>query len=79
MTYQTTITSKGQLMLPKKIREILGLQTGERVLLEPDKNRKSIKIGHAPKIASLAGSFIVKKAKDPLAIRKSMEKNYSGQ
>lgn len=35
MSYEATITSKGQLTLPKELRKMFHLEEGERVLLIP--------------------------------------------
>ena len=75
MTYQTTITRKGQLTLPKAIRDLLKLELGRRVLLVLER-RGRLKITPLPLLSSLAGSFKVKKSHDPVAIRKHMEKSY---
>lgn len=75
MTYQTTITRKGQMTIPKGLRELLGLALGNRVLLEPEK-RGRVKITPVPSMRSLAGSFRFKRPRDPVAIRKNMERHY---
>lgn len=77
MSYQTTITKKGQLTLPKKVREALGLRTGDRVVLEPDPAHKKIKITPLPSLEKLAGSFRVTSSRNPVEIRKEMEKTYT--
>ena len=75
MTYQTTITRKGQMTIPKGLREFLGLGLGNRVMLEPEK-RGRVKITRVPSLRSLAGSFRVKRPRNPVAIRKRMERHY---
>ena len=76
MTYQATITRKGQMTIPKRLREILGLGLGDRVILEPEKRSRRVKITPVPSLESLAGSFRVKKPRNPVAIRKHMERHY---
>ena len=75
MTYQTTITRKGQLTLPKALRELLGLGLGNRVILKPETGGR-VKITPVPSLKSLAGSFRVAKSSHPVAIRKQMERDY---
>jgi len=76
MTYQTTITRKGQLMLPKEIRKIMKLPLGSRVELRPDPTGSKLKINVLPSLKSLAGSFMVKKKQDPVLLRARMERQY---
>ena len=76
MNYQTTITRKGQMTIPKELREALGLKLGNRVILEPDKRGQRVKITPVPSLGSLAGSFRVKNPHNPIAIRKYMEHHY---
>lgn len=40
MSYQTTITRKGQITIPKKIRESLKLKEGEKLEIEFNKKRR---------------------------------------
>ena len=75
MTYQTTITQKGQMTVPKAIREILKLELGKRVLLVLEGHGR-LKITPLPSLDSLAGSFKIKKMRHPVAIRKRMELQY---
>lgn len=76
MTYQTTITRKGQMTIPKKLREALGLELGRQVLLEPDIKGQRVKIVQVPSLRSLAGSFRPQKTYDPVVLRKRMERHY---
>lgn len=48
-----TITTKGQVTIPKKIREKLGLVPGDKVIFEEDKN--SAKVRPAPDFFSFRG------------------------
>lgn len=75
MTYQTTLTRKGQLTIPKELREALGLEPGRRVILEREKGDR-VKITPAPSLRSLAGSFRPKRVYDPVSLRKRMERRY---
>lgn len=44
MAYQTTITKKGQITIPKVIREFLRLKPGEKISLEVEKRKKKSKL-----------------------------------
>ena len=79
MPYHSTITQKGQLTLPKKVREFLHLKLGERVLLEPDARSRRLKITPVPSITYLKGSFHVKKPVHPVTIRRRMEQTLYDQ
>lgn len=76
MTYQTTITRKGQITIPKDIRDILRLNEGEKLEIEFEKIKGEIKIKSAPDILDLAGTFKPKKKINVLKAREAMEKNY---
>lgn len=77
MTYATTLTQKGQITLPKNIRDILGLRIGDKITLKlVDKKKKQIKIERIPSLEELAGSFKVKNPIDPVKIREYMETHY---
>ena len=76
MAYQTTITKKGQITIPKEIREILKLQEGKRLDIEFERKKKEIKIKPAPDILDLAGTFKPKRKINVLKAREMMEKYY---
>lgn len=81
MLQSTTITQKWQMTLPKKIRDLLGLESPGKFLLEVvDRKEKLVKISKRPSISALAGSIPAKYKKekniDKLDIREYMEKNY---
>lgn len=76
-TFSTTITQKGQITLPKQLRELLGLSTGQRVgiaVVDPKQNTMQVK--PVPSLMSLAGKYKVKKPMDPVKTREYMEKHY---
>jgi AbrB family looped-hinge helix DNA binding protein len=58
-----TVTSKGQITIPKKVREQLRLRTGDRVLfhIEPDGSVKLQPI--AKKVSEVFGAFSFKAAR----------------
>jgi AbrB family looped-hinge helix DNA binding protein len=72
----TTITQKGQVTIPKNIREMVSLGLRSRVYVEPAKGY--VKIVPTKDILDMAGSVRPKKNKDKsvLAARKKMEKSY---
>ena len=76
MAYQTTITRKGQITIPKEIREILKLREGKKLQIEFERKKKEIRIKSAPDILDLAGKFKPKKAIDPVKIREIMARMY---
>lgn len=77
MSYTTTITQKGQITIPKRLRDVLRIQTGEKLTLELEKSKEAIRVKPAVSLRELAGSFRVKKAIDPVKIREYMERNYT--
>ena len=76
MTYQTTITRKGQITIPKDIRDILRLDEGRKLDIEFERGKQEIKITSSPNILDLAGTFKPKKKTNVLRAREAMEKNY---
>ncbi len=76
-TFSTTITQKGQITLPKAIRELLGLAIGERIgLTVIDPKQKHVQLRPVHSLRSLAGKYKVKHPIDPVKIRELMEKHY---
>lgn len=57
MDVPATVTSKGQITLPKAVRDALGLKTGDRVLFRVHKGRAVL--SKIPDFLSLAGSVPV--------------------
>ncbi len=77
MSYQTTITRKGQITIPKKIREILKLKEGEKLEIEFNEKEGLIQLRLLPDILEIAGTF--KKSGKRISIlkaREKMEKQY---
>lgn len=62
-----TLTSKGQITIPKEIRDQLRLQTGHRLEFEIDKNGKVSLIPRNKDIRSLKG-IIRSKRKTPVSV-----------
>ena len=79
MAYTTTISKKGQITIPKALREFLELKGTPRIILEPErkeKKKKIIKIKLVEDILDLAGTFKPKKIKNAVNFRKEMTTMY---
>lgn len=76
MSYQTTITRKGQITIPKEIREILKLEVGKKLDVEFERKKKEIKIKPAPDILDLAGTFKPEKVINAVKVRELMTRKY---
>ena len=74
-TFQTTITRKGQITLPKALLSYLGLQAMKRVKIQV-KPKKTIKITPLPDILDLAGKYQPKKKFNAVELREKLEKTY---
>jgi AbrB family looped-hinge helix DNA binding protein len=72
----TTVTQKGQVTLPKQLREAAGISLYGKVFVEADAGQITIKPG--TDIFDLAGTFKPKKNKNKsvLQARSYMEKHY---
>lgn len=79
MTYAITITQKGQMTLPKSIRDHLGIATPDEVVVTFDAQNRTLKFSSQPTFAEL-GSFINSKSSQPIKnavkLRDWTEKNY---
>lgn len=42
MNFETVLSSKGQMIIPKKIRSILGLHTGSKLILKLEDNNLQV-------------------------------------
>lgn len=72
----TTVTQKGQVTLPKKVRDALGIQEYDKVLVEIASDH--VKIRPTVDIFDLAGSLHPQKNKNksPLQARRALAKQY---
>ena len=57
MDIAATVTSKGQITIPKEVREALGLVEGDRVVFRVEVNRAIL--ARTPDLLSLAGTVPV--------------------
>ena len=76
MVYQTTLTKKGQIVIPKKVREMLGLKPAQKLTIEVFPDKKEVRLKPEPDIIDLAGSIKPKKVISALKARELFEKNY---
>jgi AbrB family looped-hinge helix DNA binding protein len=76
MTYQTTITKKGQVTVPKAVRDALNIKLGSKVDLTFDEKKKTVKIKPLPSLKDIAGRFKVKNPKNAVEMRAYMERHY---
>ena len=78
MIYKTTVTRKGQMTLPKELREKLDISAPSRVAIELGEDDPTIKIVRREDILDMAGRFKsrAKKGKDALKAREKFEKEY---
>ena len=70
----TTVTQKGQITVPKAMRDKLGIKAYGAVVM--DINKSQITVKPVQDVVDLAGSFKTKVTKSPLAARAEMEKYY---
>jgi AbrB family looped-hinge helix DNA binding protein len=76
MTYQTTLSSKGQLVIPKKMRDSLHIHLNQTLTLDMNEKKGIITIRPTKDILDLAGTFKPEKVVSALKIRELFEKNY---
>lgn len=74
MIYRTNITQKGQVTIPKPIRDELRLKPNIQVIISYED--KSLKIRPSQTILDLAGVFKPKKVISALTLRQNMSQNY---
>lgn len=73
MVYQTTITKKGQITIPKEIREKLRLDPSQKVILDFD---QELKIKPSESFREIAKRLKTKNKADVLKAREYFEKHY---
>ncbi|MGB9706917.1 MAG: AbrB/MazE/SpoVT family DNA-binding domain-containing protein [Microgenomates group bacterium] len=77
MPYLVSITSKGQMTLPKDIREALNIIPPARLLIDFGRKKDTFKIKPLPDIMKLGGKFKAPRNKSALKARDYLEKRYS--
>jgi antitoxin PrlF len=76
----SAVTSKGQITIPKEIRDLLGLKPGDRVVFEKDRTGRVLLKATSTDIRSLRG-ILKTKRKRPVTIEEMNEaiaRGYAG-
>lgn len=76
MTYQSTMTQKGQVVIPKPVRDLLNIKPNQRVVFTVDARKKKASLEPTVDILDLAGYFKPKKVISALKARELFEKHY---
>jgi AbrB family looped-hinge helix DNA binding protein len=74
MTFYTNLTQKGQLTIPKELRQLIGAQPKDRMQLTA--SDREIRIRRVGKIREIAGMFPAVPGKSWKTGREAMEKEY---
>lgn len=74
MMYSTTVTQKGQITLPVKVRKFLGVTYRDSVVVRVERGR--VLVEPARDILDMAGSVRPVKGVGAVAVREEMEKVY---
>lgn len=76
LIYQTTLTQKGQITIPKTIRDALHLVSKQKVRLSLAAHQKVATIEAAEDFLTLAARVKVSKKVNPVQVRQRLEENY---
>lgn len=76
MTYQTTITKKGQITIPKVFRDRLRLDKFRKVVVEMGSQGQSLRVKPAADFLAVVRKIRVKNRTNVLRAREFMEKHY---
>jgi len=78
MIYTSTMTSKGQVVIPKKVRDAMNLSPHQRVQVSQRLTDGKIVavVESVPDIMALAGKFKAPKGKNALKAREYMQTHY---
>jgi len=74
LRFTTCVTQKGQITLPKKLRDRFGIAAWSKVIVAAD--AAGIRIEPTQDIVSLAGTFVPKIPKPVMDARDAMENKY---
>jgi len=74
MQAMTTVTQKGQITLPKALREMVNIDLYDKVIVKLGKG--FLKIEPTEDILDIAGKYKAKKGQSALKARELMEKEY---
>lgn len=78
MPYIAKVTKKGQVVIPKLIRDTLGITANGKVSIELDEKKQAVVFRPAVSLLELAGKLKPKKKPvDPVRIRVLMDKEYN--
>lgn len=76
MTYTATISSKGQIVIPAKLRKKLKLKAHQKIVFEIKNNSDEITLKAPQDILDLAGTFKPKKIVPATELRDIFENHY---
>ena len=79
MRYLTTLTQKGQMTVPKAVRERLRLATPSKVILDFDEGDCRIRIEPAFDIIDIAGELEPDRTVSATEIREQLESGYGNR
>lgn len=74
MNYLTSLTQKGQITIPKGLRDALQVKSYDKLYLQLENNH--LKLYPAPDILGLAGKIKPKKKKPVLSARQKLDQGY---
>jgi AbrB family looped-hinge helix DNA binding protein len=74
--YQATITKKGQVLIPKKIRDVFHIGADEKLSFFLREKENEIVIRPMRDILDLAGTYKPKKRISALRLRETLDKKY---
>lgn len=76
MLYHSSLTIKGQMTIPKELRELLGLSVPSQVFITFDKKTQNILIKKTSSLLSLSGTVKTKKKINMAKLRDMVESTY---
>ena len=79
MVYNMAITKKGQIVIPKEIREKLKIEPLEKLTIEFSELNNDIRITKKDSIFSRAGKYRPKKIVSTSKLRKKFNDEYEGR